>query len=412
MKKFNVKTLYAYKFISGCLPIYAFYTILFIERGQSETRIALLLAIWSVFTILFEVPSGILADRWNRRNMLAIASALQGICFFIWLFSHTFLMFTAGFIVWALACAFSSGTEESLIYDNLKSDGNEEGFTKIYGKAKLFGNIGTFTGIASGGIIASFIDIEAIALISVIICFANVVFAMLIREKNFYYERLSRENGIEAPTDASIDAIPGEEKTTLLETLKEAGVFIKGSRVALASIIFLVLFASLGGYLDEFDPLIINDFGLAYIWVSVILVVRTAFVALGDVLAPIVGKKVKSLRHIFMLNVVASLLLLAFAGTWNQYLIPIFGICFLIMAISEILLVNILQNEIKEEGRATVMSFYGIGENAAMICLTLIYALLVGIFPLQYFYIIISVYGILGGLSFYLIATRARKNPV
>ena len=115
MKIFNVKTLYAYKFIGGCLPIYAFYTILFIERGQSETRIALLLAIWSIFTILFEVPSGILADRWNRRNMLAIASVLQGICFIIWFFSNTFFMFAAGFIVWALACAFSSGTEESLI---------------------------------------------------------------------------------------------------------------------------------------------------------------------------------------------------------------------------------------------------------------------------------------------------------
>jgi len=395
MKVFNTKILYIYKFIGECLPIYAFYTILFIERGQSNTDIALLLAIWSVFTIAFEVPSGILADRWNRRNMLAIATLLQGMCFLIWFFSQTFLMFAAGFAVWALACAFSSGTEEGLIYDNLKSDGNEKDFTKVYGRAKLFGNIGTFTGIMSGGIVAGFIGIEAIALISVGICFVNIVFAMLIREKNFYSERLNEEN-----RPSALSAFFG--------TLKEAGVFIKGSRVALVSILFLVLLASLGSYLDEFDPLIINDFGLSYIWVSVILVIRTAFVALGDILAPYVGKKIKSIRHIFLLNALASIMLISFAIVWNRSLIPVFGIGFMIMAITEILLVNMLQNEIKEEGRATVMSFYGIGQNIAMICLTLVYALLVGIFPLQYFYIIISIYGITGGLLFYIYAKKSK----
>jgi hypothetical protein len=62
-----------------------------------------------------------------------------------------------------------------------------------------------------------------------------------------------------------------------------------------------------------------------------------------------------------------------------------------------------LQNEIKEEGRATVMSFYSIGQNIAMICFSLIYALLAGIFTLQQVYIIISVYGIVGGVVFYLL---------
>lgn len=73
----------------------------------------------------------------------------------------------------------------------------------------------------------------------------------------------------------------------------------------------------------------------------------------------------------------------------------------MIMAISEILLVDALQNKIKEEGRATVMSFYGMGQNVVMICFSLVYALLAGIFTLQQVYIIISVYGILGGVSFY-----------
>jgi len=393
MTTFNVKTLYIYKFISQCMPIYAFYTILFLERGKSVTDIALLIALWSVFAIAFGVPSGILADRWNRRNMLAIAAVLQGLCFIIWFFSHTFLMFAVGFAFWALAGAFSSGTEEGLIYDNLKSDGREDTFTKVYGRAQFYATIGALVAIASAGILASFIAIETIALLSAAICFLNVLFALQIREKNFYSERTSAET------------------TGFFETFKEASGFLKGNRLALISISFLVLFASLGSYLDEFDALIINDFGLSHIWVSVILTVRFAFIALGDILAPIVQKKISSVRQIFLLNTLACALLTVFALIWNQFAIPIFGLAFLFTAITEILLVNALQNEIKEEGRATVMSFYAIGQNLAMICFTLVYALLADLFTLQQVYLIIAVYGVIGSVGFYLLLKTVRLKP-
>jgi len=392
MTTFNVKALYIYKFIGQCMPIYAFYTILFIERGKSVTDIAILIALWSIFTIVFEVPTGILADRWNRRNMLAIAAVLQGLCFVLWFFSHTFLLFAIGFAFWALAGAFASGTEEGLIYDNLKSDGREKDFTEVYGKAQFYANAGAIVGIASAGILASFIPIEVIALISTVVCFLNVLFALRIREKNFYSERTA------------------DETTGVLETFKEASGFIKGSRLALVSISFLVLFASLGSYLDEFDAIIINDFQLSNIWVSVILTVRFAFVALGDILAPAVQKKISSIRQIFLLNSLACALLTVFALVWNQFAIPMFGLAFMLMAVTEILLVNALQDEIKEEGRATVMSFYSIGQNMAMICLSLVYALLAGIFTLQQVYLIISIYGIAGGVGFYLLSKTVRLS--
>jgi len=390
MKTFNVKLLYIYKFIGQCLPIYAFYAILFIERGMSVTNVAALIALWSAFAIAFEFPSGVLADRWNRRNMLAIAAALNGICFVIWVFSHTFLMFALGFVFWAVAGAFTSGTEEGLIFDNLKSDGREEDFTKVYGKANFYANVGTIAGIVSAGIMVSFISIETLALISAAICFVNVIFALQIREKNLYSEQLDKES------------------TGFFDTFKQAGVFIKGSGIALTAILFMVLFASLAGYLDEFDALIINDFGLSHIWISVIFVIRFAFIALGDILAPMVQKKVSSIKQIFLLYGLACVFLTTFAAIWNQYAILIFGLACMVMAIAEILFVNALQNEIKEEGRATVMSFYGVGQNIVMICFSLVFALLAGIFALQHVYIIISVYGIVGALSFYLLSKVIR----
>ena len=373
------------------MPIYAFYTILFIERGLSVNAVAVLIALWSVFAIAFEVPSGILADRWNRRNMLVASAVLQGLCFVIWFFSHTFLMFALGFFFWGVSGALASGTEEGLIYDNLKSDGCEESFTKVYGKAQFYANIGILAGIASAGVIASFISIETIALISAAICFANGILASMLREKNYYSQQLDKNSG------------------GFFSTLKEAGVFIKGSRIALISILFLVLFSSLGGYLDEFDALIINDFQLDNIWVSVILTVRFVFVALGNLLATKVQKLVSSINRIFLLNGLACAVLALFAIFWNRYAIPIFGISFMFMAITEVLLVTNMQNEIKEEGRATVMSFYSIGQSIAMICFSMTYALLAGIFTLQQTYIIISAYGIAGALCFCVLLKKCRE---
>ena len=382
MKTFSVKLMYAYKFISQCLPIYAFYTILFIERGLSINAVAVLIALWSAFAIVFEMPSGILADRWNRRNMLVLSAVLQGLCFVVWYFSHTFSMFAIGFVFWGMSGAFVSGTEEGLIYDNLKSDGREEDFTKIYGKARFFGNAGILAGIASAGVIASFISIGAIALISAAICFTNAILASFLREKNYYAQRTDKESG------------------GYLETIKEAVSLFRGSKLALISVLFLVLFASLGDYLDEFDALIINDFQLNTIWVSVILTVRFVFVALGNLVAPKMQRKVSSVRQIVLLGGLACALLALFAVIWSRYAIPLFGLSCMFMSITEVLFVNIMQSEINDEGRATMMSFYGAGQNIVMICFSLVYAFLAGIFTLQQTYVMISVYGVIGACVF------------
>ena len=167
---------------------------------------------------------------------------------------------------------------------------------------------------------------------------------------------------------------------------------------------FLILFACLGDYLDEYDALIINDLQLSHIWVSVILTVRFIFVALGDVLASVIQKKVFSVRQISFLYGAACIFLLIFTVLWNKCGFIIFGLALTGMVMAEILSVNILQNIIKEEGRATVMSFYGVGQNVVMICFSLVYASLAGIFTLQQVYFIISVYGIAGSLVFYLIS--------
>lgn len=392
MKPFRIKLLYLYKFISQCLPIYAFYTLLFLQRGLTIASIALLIALWSVFTILLEVPSGVLADRWSRRNMLVVAALLQGLCYVLWYFSHSFWMFALGFALWAMAGAFTSGTEESLLYDNLKSDGAEGSFAKIYGRAQFFSSIGTVVGLASAGILVRFISIQGLSLLSAGICFANALCAMQLREKNLYGSRAK------------------EPSTSAFATLRGALAFIRSNGGALFSLLFLVLVVCIGDYLDEFDALIINDFQVNPLWVSVILMVRYGFSALGDILAPIVQRHVPSARQIILLSGAAFVLLLSFALLWSPFALLLFGLACMVMAITQVLLMHALQSEIAEEGRATVLSFYGMGQNIAMVCFSLVYGYLAEMVPLQHVYLLISIYGLLAGLLFLLCFRRQLRN--
>ena len=370
------KSFYAYKFLNDCLPVYALYTILFRENGLSVAEIALLLSFWSFVVLLAELPSAILADRWNRKYMLCIATFMKATCFIIWCFSDTFMLFGLGFLFWGIENAFCSGTEEGLIYDNLKSENRENEFTRIYGKGRFYATLGILTAIVSSGILATYISISVISILSAVICVMNFIFVYQLREKNYYSERLK------------------DEKIGYFNTFFEAGkLCLKNSKI-FVSMIFLVLVVGIMDYVEEFDALIIDDFQLGYIWISVITTVRFLFVALGNRIAPKIEGKIDT----FSLALVSGLIFLTFSILWNQYAIIVLGISAMIMTTAEVLQINAIQREIKEEGRATVMSIYSLAQNATMIVFCLIYALLSGAYSLKIVYIIISIYCVIGAM--------------
>jgi len=386
--KFNEKTFYAYKFMSECLPIYAFYALLFLERGQSLSEIAILIALWGFFAVVFEIPTGILADRTNRKILLVIGCLLKGVGFLIWYFSHSFWLFALGFFIWALSTSLASGTEESLIFDSLKQDNRQEEFIEIYGKVEFFATIGALIGIVSSGILVNFFSLGTIALISASISIIDAIFAMNIK-------------GMKLRRD-----IASEAKEKILDTFNSAIRFIKKSKVAFIIIAFLVIVVSLGSYLEEFDALIIADFELELFWVTVIFIIRFAFMALGDLLAPKVEKYLKSMKSIITLAGFGCLLLGLFALLWHPFAMVIFGFPFLVLAIANVLLVNHLNQEMKEEARATVMSVVRVGQNFGMIILALAYGWLSGILDLQYVNLLIALFGIVTTVVFWFIAKK------
>lgn len=358
---------------------------------MSLSEVALLIAIWNGFALIFEIPTGILADRTNRKTLLVVGALLKGSCFIIWYFSHDFWLFALGFVVWALGGAFASGTEESLLFDSLKRDGREEEFTAVYGKVEAFGIVGALIGIVSSGALAMLMSLGTIALLSGVISIVDACLAMNIR-------------GVQTKREMN-----AEKKESMLDTLRSAIGFIKNSKVALIIVTFVVLVVTIGGYLDEFDALIIADFELDLFWVTIIFTIRFAFMALGDVVAPKLEKRLTSLKSIILLTALGCLLLGVFAILWHPFALAIFGLPFFVLSVVNVLLVSRLNREMTVVARATVLSLLRVGQNFGMIVFALAYGCLSGIVGLQQTYLIVALFGVVTTGVFMVIGRKVAR---
>ena len=75
---------YIHSFLTELVLIYPVFGIMMLE-SVSNFELSLLFVVWTVVAIPLEVPFGTLADRFDRRHLLAIAGLIECFCFVLWL---------------------------------------------------------------------------------------------------------------------------------------------------------------------------------------------------------------------------------------------------------------------------------------------------------------------------------------
>lgn len=111
----------------------------FTDWGQiSFFQIMILQSIFMISIVLFEVPTGAIADYFGRRITLLFAalSAFIGVIVYSW--KPDFLLFICGEILWSLAFSLLSGAEEAMIYDTLQEIDQETKSKKAFSRYKSF----------------------------------------------------------------------------------------------------------------------------------------------------------------------------------------------------------------------------------------------------------------------------------
>jgi len=107
------------------------------ERGLDCFQVLMLESILALFIFLFEVPTGIFADKFSRKKSIVAGIIIFFIETVMMIFAKGFLMFAVIFALTGIAVTFMSGSVEALIYDALKKQ------NQVYLMKKAMGNYGS-----------------------------------------------------------------------------------------------------------------------------------------------------------------------------------------------------------------------------------------------------------------------------
>jgi len=157
------RRLYALAFIDEFGPIYAVYTLWFNDNGISTAQISTVFLVWAIFALILEVPSGALADRMDRRYLLASAFAIRASGILVWLLWPTFTGVIIGACLWAAHDAAASGSWEAMIHDQLTAVGRAHDYQPVMARIGQFSHVGVATGTLLGAALLR-VDVSLVTL--------------------------------------------------------------------------------------------------------------------------------------------------------------------------------------------------------------------------------------------------------
>lgn len=116
--------------VLGNLSLTGAWVAILAARGYSLVEIGFAETVFHITSLIFEIPSGVLADVFGRKNMLIVSSIMRMIGNIIMIFSCNLFMVCASIAFHALSYNFSSGSGDALAYDSLKMAANESYYEK------------------------------------------------------------------------------------------------------------------------------------------------------------------------------------------------------------------------------------------------------------------------------------------
>ncbi len=147
---------YAFQFVSGIFwVVMPFLVIYYQQRGLSFFEISILWAVMSLAKVLFEVPTGIVADVFGRKASAVSGYFLTNVFWIIIPFTRNFAELLVVIILISISLTLISGASDAWVYDWLKFKKQKYLIKEYYVKYSMFGISGMIIGPFIGGLLAS-----------------------------------------------------------------------------------------------------------------------------------------------------------------------------------------------------------------------------------------------------------------
>jgi predicted MFS family arabinose efflux permease len=183
----DLKLFHVYRFLSTSYLFMPVLVKFFQTRGLDFTHIALLNSVYALTAIVFEVPTGALADRFGRARAMMLGALLMAIGCVIDYDGRTFWAFAVGEGLLALGMTLTSGADSAYLYDLLRSSGRELEYRRHEGSATAAKLVGAAAALVAGGLLGRHSPATTYA-VTAAVCGAAALVAMMMREPAFERE--------------------------------------------------------------------------------------------------------------------------------------------------------------------------------------------------------------------------------
>lgn len=128
-------------------------SLMLLSKGSTVDTLGFITAIYSVFIVLFEFPSGVLADILGQKKIYLVSLALSILGYTIVLFSNNLVWLFIGFSFYGIARACSSGSVEALFISQYIQKNGKENLHRLMSALSSGEVIGLASGALLGGVI-------------------------------------------------------------------------------------------------------------------------------------------------------------------------------------------------------------------------------------------------------------------
>jgi MFS family permease len=174
--------------------IWGINTLFLLDAGLSNLEAFAANAFFTAGMVLFEVPTGVVADGWGRRVSFLLGTvtlaASTYLYYLLWQLSAPFWAWAVVSVLLGLGFTFFSGAVEAWLVDALTFSAYEGDLETVLGRGQMVSGVAMLVGSAAGGVIAQVTDLGVpfLVRVGVLLAMFGVAF-LLMHDVGFTPER-------------------------------------------------------------------------------------------------------------------------------------------------------------------------------------------------------------------------------
>ena len=354
----NIPIYYSFQFVRGFhfwLPVW--FLFLQSQHGLSYVQIGFMEVLFGIATILAEVPTGAIADRFGRRVALGIG-ALGFAAATVLFATLNFPSLILGHLLMSITRTLMSGSDDALLYDSLRQLKRTDEYERHAGRASAVATASLLSATILAGPLVSVLDFRTVIIISAAGMGLAGLLALTLREPP------RRESDFSDTSEQSASHVSGAAVLSEIRT---------GLRIALLTrpVLWAILFAGiLLATLDlpEFfiqpvvrshgvDPAITLIEGLTY---SAFMLPSFVGLMLGAIAAAPLAARLGERRALPTVLVVGVLVFLPLLVVDHLAIVASFALLAACTAVVQPLAGGYINRRIPSDQRATVLSVFSL----------------------------------------------------